>query len=373
MPRAFIVRSGLLLFLVLLTSTACSGTAEQVSSSSNGAWPTPTIVMLSPFPTPTRQPTVTRIPEWTQTPVRVERDIVTPSPQSAPKATSSSNSVALTSPPIIPRIDGTLATRLREIYMRGRMLGDRPGVFIKVGDSITESQSFLVEFGCKSESLGAFQNLLSTIDYFRNTNLSLDSNGWCEASNSFTRSSLAATPGWTAADALSPFEPARPDCPEPYNTPLRCEIVLMRPSLALIMFGTNDVPRSEPEAYRQNLTQIVSEVESGGVIPVLSTIPPRFAGTNPATIDQYNQIIREIAESRQIPLWNYWLALQGPEMVNQGMDKDGIHPNVYLGDHAADLTTQGLRYGYNQRNLTAIQVLDKLKRIIIDNGAPDSP
>jgi hypothetical protein len=59
-------------------------------------------------------------------------------------------------------------------------------------------------------------------------------------------------------------------------------------------------------------------------------------------------------------------------MVNQGMDGDGIHPNVYNGADGAVLTSTGLRYGYNQRNLQTLQILEKLKRIVADNGAADS-
>jgi hypothetical protein len=42
-----------------------------------------------------------------------------------------------------------------------------------------------------------------------------------------------------------------------------------------------------------------------------------------------------------------------------------------LGDQGADFTTTGLQYGYNQRNLTAVQVLAVIKRIVIDDGVPD--
>ncbi|MCX6015271.1 MAG: hypothetical protein NT020_06755 [Chloroflexales bacterium] len=51
---------------------------------------------------------------------------------------------------------------------------------------------------------------------------------------------------------------------------------------------------------------------------------------------------------------------------------NGIHPNIYSGDQGANFATEGLRYGYNQRNLTAVQVLAVIKRIVIDDGTPDS-
>jgi hypothetical protein len=85
----------------------------------------------------------------------------------------------------------------------------------------------------------------------------------------------------------------------------------------------------------------------------------------------YNQIIADVAAEKNVPLWNYWAQLQGSSMINYGMHSDGIHPSVYNGADGAVLTSTGLRYGYNQRNLGAIQVLDKLKTVVIDNGSPD--
>ncbi len=112
------------------------------------------------------------------------------------------------------------------------------------------------------------------------------------------------------------------------------------------------------------------------MIPVLSTIPPRLdtvdgqaMGPRVAT---YNQIIADVAAEKNVPLWNFWRQTQGTSMINQGLDSDGIHPNILNGADGAVLTSTGLRYGYNQRNLGALQVLDKIKTVVIDNGAPDS-
>ena len=86
----------------------------------------------------------------------------------------------------------------------------------------------------------------------------------------------------------------------------------------------------------------------------------------------YNRQVFDIAQSTGSPLWNYWLALQDPSVINQGISADGVHPSIYMNELGADFTTTGLRYGYNQRNLTAVQVLEAIKRIVIDDGAPDS-
>jgi hypothetical protein len=108
------------------------------------------------------------------------------------------------------------------------------------------------------------------------------------------------------------------------------------------------------------------------VIPVLSTIPPRLDNTvYNARVVRYNAIIIRMAAAKRLPLWNYWLALQSPELIDNGLSGDRIHPNTYRTTQSADFSQEGLRYGYNQRNLTALQVLDAVRRIVILNGAPD--
>jgi hypothetical protein len=194
--------------------------------------------------------------------------------------------------------------------------------------------------------------------------------------NSFTRQSASAVAGWSADYASDPayLDPSLASvCPAPYNTPLRCELYLLRPSIALIMYGTNDLQRYNDLAfYRANLTRIVTETVAAGVIPVLSTIPPRLDSPEMgARVAPYNQAVIEVAQAQQIPLWNYWLALQGPEMINQGISEDGVHPNIFNSSEGANFTAEALRYGYNVRNLTAIQVLAKIKQVVMDDGSPD--
>src|SRR6185369_16475529 len=48
--------------------------------------------------------------------------------------------------PIVPNLDDATLSRLRTIFTDGQAKGNRADVFAKVGDSITESQSFLSGF-----------------------------------------------------------------------------------------------------------------------------------------------------------------------------------------------------------------------------------
>lgn len=275
--------------------------------------------------------------------------------------------------PIVPVINSASKATLRAIYLNGKVLGNRAGVFAKVGDSITSSGSFLTDIGCQSENLGSYSSLASTISFFRATTFPVAyGTAWCGDSNSFNAYSVSADSGWSADYALAVLNPLPSGCTAPNNTALLCELKRKKPSIVLIMYGTNDLERyNDVNAFRTQLTSIVQKSVAAGVIPVLSTIPARTDGLA-GRVASYNAAIIAVAQSTGSPLWNYWLALQSVGVIDQGISADGVHPSIYMNELGADFTTDGLKYGYNQRNLTAVQVLEAIKRIVIDDGAPDS-
>ncbi len=61
--------------------------------------------------------------------------------------------------------------------------------------------------------------------------------------------------------------------------------------------------------------------------------------------------------------------------MNQGISGDGVHPNAYAGcaPHcgSTDFSADGLRYGYNVRNLISLEALAKVLRVVIEDGPPD--
>jgi len=277
-------------------------------------------------------------------------------------------------PPPMPVIDKAMRAQLRSIYRIGIAAGNRPEVFAKVGDSITHGKYYLWDIGCKVEILARYQNLAPTIDFFRDTQFPQEyTTSWCGIANSFSRDTLAAANGWTAAEPLTRFPNPISACPYPDNNPLRCEFRLIRPSIALVMFGTNDVEENDPKKFRKNLTAVLQEVLIAGVVPILSTIPPRL--DDPAIgrrVAPYNLIIRDIAETLQVPLWNYWAVLTGPGMINQGMDRLGIHPSVYNGTDSTVFTSEALRYGFNQRNLMTVEILKRIQAVVENNAPADT-
>ena len=75
-------------------------------------------------------------------------------------------------------------------------------------------------------------------------------------------------------------------------------------------------------------------------------------------VAEFNGYIVAIAQENDLPVWNFWRALQG--LPNQGLGSDGVHPSV--APDAADFTPANLQYGNTVRNLTALQLLDALWR-----------
>lgn len=268
---------------------------------------------------------------------------------------TSSTPIPTPSAPVVPGPAGVvpeITPNVREIYLRGLDLGNTPGVFSKVGDSITATTLFLSQISSGTLILGEYEYLRPVIEFFSQIP--------ARDHYSFANSSLAARGGWTSDDVLNPARAASGLCRRG-ETPLVCEYRTNRPSIALIMFGTNDVGQMNANTYRANMELIIQISIDMGVIPVISTIPDRPDSTAAPRVFEFNAILAELAAIYDIPLWDYWLAMQ--DLPNRGLSGDRVHPSYdYATPQTANFTPEGLRYGFNMRNLTALMVLDAIWR-----------
>jgi uncharacterized protein YgiM (DUF1202 family) len=240
------------------------------------------------------------------------------------------------------------------IFARGQELGNRRNVFSKVGDSITVAEVMYKPFGYGTYNLGAYAHLQATIDFFLQTQ--------ARDNNSFNNTSLAAQNGWTTSIVLNPQFANQMLC-NAGESPLACEYRLTKPAVAMIMFGSNDVTIVPSEQFAHNLRVIVEYSIANGVVPVLSTIPPR-RGYEPE-VAFYNQLITQTASQYGISLWDYGAAMR--TLPDDGLSSDGLHPSTPPGGfgYAANFTGDLLNYGYVMRNLTALQALDLLRRQVL--------
>jgi len=272
--------------------------------------------------------------------------VVTPAP------TESGTEPTAAAPQQYPYISG-LNESLLDIFERGQALGNRADVFSKVGDSITVSGVFLYPIGTDRYNLGEYAYLQPVIDYYSET--------YALTNNSFANFTLAAKEGWGARTVLTDGMGDERYCGE-RESPLECEYRLVKPSLALIMLGTNDVPGISLEGYEASMRQIIEYSLDQGVIPIISTIPPLHRDTISWRVADFNDLIRSLAEEYRIPLWDFWTAIVN--LPNQGMWYDGVHPSPAPAGHNADFQPDYLIYGYTVRNLTALQALDAVWRYL---------
>jgi hypothetical protein len=263
--------------------------------------------------------------------------------------------------PVVPALEPPVLGHLEKIAGRGQRFGNHPGVFAKIGDSITASPSFLQALACQPPQLGAWEGLRETLDFFGATAVPPGyEEVQCPVSNSYSRLGAAAVGGWRAVDALSPRE-SLPECQG--QLALTCELQLLRPSVALIMFGTNDLEDFTAVQFRRDLARVARLVSRAGTIPVLSTIPPRAQPRFSPRVARFNTEITALAENRALPLWNFWRQLEEAGAPRMGLSLDGVHPNALCPPCTAiDFRPAGLRYGYALRNLGALRVLDRLRR-----------
>ncbi|OJU96046.1 MAG: hypothetical protein BGO23_00485 [Solirubrobacterales bacterium 67-14] len=283
---------------------------------------------------------------------------------------------------VLPDLSGAAGTRLRREVARADREEMDPEVFAKVGDSNTEWPQNIYGLGCRQVGYGSNRDLEAVVERYSEVEFpGLAGLDGCSPINSLTRRSAAAVSGVWTEWLMTPTEdldrtgisPPTDECP-PDQTPLDCEIGLIKPRWALIMSGTNDALLGRPlgDTYRKLLEQMVDRVRQLGPVPVLSTLPPmavpaHYGQPGEQRVEEANRIISQVAAERQVSLIDLHRALTAEGMVDDGLASDGLHLGVYGGEGQPDimrgsamLTIPALHYGANRRNLIWLQVLNRL-------------
>ncbi len=242
--------------------------------------------------------------------------------------------------PIIPSV----SEFAREIYQEGIGMGRDPHAFSKIGDCQSISTYFLSYFDLPGYyKLGDHTSLQDTIDWF---------------SGSFSRESLAVKGGFNAAAILSPLRSDPEQC-NPNENPIACEFRLHNPSIAII--SLEEWWADHPENYETYMRQIIEYALQQGVVPIIATKADNLEGNN-----LINQIIVRLSQEYDIPLWNFWLAVQ--PLPNHGLiavDTSGALDMFHL-THSQDFydynNPVATQSGWSIRNLTALQALDAVRR-----------
>lgn len=246
--------------------------------------------------------------------------------------------------PVVPT---TVSDEMRAVYARGMARGNDASAFSKTGDCQNVVPYFLAPFAnAGNYDLGAFGSLQDTIDQF---------------TGSFDRVSASVDNGFNVASVLSPLWANKEICTSG-ETPLLCEERLHNPSIAIVNMETwwQQRPVSEYEGY---LSRIVEFWLDQDVVPILGTKADNLEGDN-----SINAAVVRVADKYEVPLWNFWLAVQ--QLPGHGMTEDAFHLTF-----ARDFYNDPVRLesGWPVRNLTALEALDAVWRTLNTDTSTEAP
>ncbi|NMB90066.1 MAG: hypothetical protein GYA17_17040, partial [Chloroflexi bacterium] len=180
-----------------------------------------------------------------------------------------------------------VSARAAQIYRQGLEKGTDPHAFSIVGDCQTQPEVFLgryVEHPATAATLPL--ELRQTMNWF---------------SASMDRYSPTVKDGTTAGAVLWGEWNDNPEklC-QVGETPLDCELRVHNPSIVLIHIG------SHWEARNQHyLDLIIEKILAQGALPVLAT-----KADNREQDERINYDMASIAQKYDLPLWNFWAAVQ---------------------------------------------------------------
>lgn len=251
----------------------------------------------------------------------------------------------------VPILPSAIHPSMIALYKNGIAQGNNPRVMSKLGDCMTDSPNFLAPLAENRFELGAYSSLKSVIQQFANTP-ARNGQGWSK--DSFATVSLTSAGGFNVAGPLDPTW-SDPKWCSANETPLACEYRIAKPSIAIIMFGTNDVMATEPKLFEDALRQIVRETTAKNILPILSTFPTR--PENPKKSAELNALVVKIAQETNAPLINLNRALAS--LANQGVDPtNSTHLSLPANGRADVFTSDGLQGGANMRNLLTLQAVE---------------
>src|SRR5688572_15779683 len=309
----------LILFSIMILLSACS--ASQAAPINIPAQATDAAIQA--------QPTVASIVEATDLPTT---EFVSPTVTFTPK------------PPLeegawmhMSAVPTEISDAMRAAYERGLALGNDPNRFSVIGDCQNVSSYFLAVFDKPGEfSLGEeYAYLQPTIDHYE---------------GSFARQSLAVKGGFNVAAILSPLR-ADPKSCNKNESPLDCELRTWRPSIVFVSMETwwSEKPA---EVYDKHMRQVIQRILGTCAVPIIATKADNLEGDN-----SINATIAQIAYDYDIPLWNFWAAVQ--PLPNHGLSSDHFHltfARSFFDDPVR------MRSAWPWRNLTALQTLDVVRQ-----------
>lgn len=155
---------------------------------------------------------------------------------------------------------------------------------------------------------------------------------------------------------LSPLQ-ADPAVCRGGENPVTCELRVNQPSIVLISMETWWAKKPAQE-YEKYMRQILDLVIAQKVLPILAT-----KADNLEEDFSVNLTLARLAYEYDIPLWNFWKAVQ--PLPNHGLTQDGFHltNDSQRPDDPQRLSDPAAwNFGWTVRNVTALQAIDAVWR-----------
>jgi hypothetical protein len=241
----------------------------------------------------------------------------------------------------MPVVPTGVSDRARQIYEHGLLQGNDPTHFSIIGDCQNVSSYFLSTFDNPGDySLGdEYAYLQPTIEYYQ---------------GSFSRVSLAVRGGFNAAAVISPLRSDPKSC-NPNESPLDCELRTWNPSVVIVSMETwwSDKPAEEYDKY---MRRVLDRIIETGALPIIATKADNLEGDH-----AINATVAQIAYEYEIPLWNFWAAVQ--PLPAHGLTDDGFH--LTFARNFFDDPSR-MKTAWPWRNLTALQTLDSVRAALVE-------
>ena len=269
-------------------------------------------------------------------------------------------------------------------HMQLNATGKTAGFITLLGDSITYANPFSQwpRYGSgKTAADTTICNWMHAADWGTGSNNS--NNGWYLAAydvpsrgGSFTAKSgitsgqyLAGTYGLPSMDQMFTAGFTNPDGKQ-YRDAL----------MAVILLGTNDIGGGNTAQLTANLGSIIDKLLAAKVIPILTTLPPRVGADT--TVGNFNTAIRNLAQTRAIPLIDYWAEITrrrpGTTWQNTLISSDGVHPSSTGGAYNSSSdpyvnSGEALsNVGYLLRSWLTVQKIAEVKAAVLDRRMGDA-
>ena len=126
------------------------------------------------------------------------------------------------------------------------------------------------------------------------------------------------------------------------------DVIAHQPQLVVVMFGMNDVARTEAEVFRANLRTIVDRCRASGAAVVLCT--PNSVYPNPTRpterLAQFAQIVRDVAEAMSVRLADCYAAYEAIRRKDvtewRLLMSETIHPSMNGHKVFAEVIAEGI-------------------------------